>query len=229
MFVRYFTFTIFFLAFTGLLAQQAEVSIVPRTVTLGGSLSGGRNSTDDTNFNWGFDISPYVLFQTGNPHWQLGASVGYGFSRWVSMNLSTVSVPFGVGVNIPITTQTEQQSDSRVLSTCLMSRYTFNPENRFQIFLSPYAALNWAKFESTDRTDDMLLNSSWSRALNIGVGTGLAYQITPAFRAIANLGSLRHVSNWSKQEMDDDYERGSRGLGLNLGLNSFRFGLEVSL
>lgn len=165
--------------------------------------------------NTAFSISPYAG-KIMSPSWLLGLQ--FDFRTETNKYTSAISFPQ------PDTADIKQTSN--LFGIGVFGRYSINPENRLVLYLQPY--LRYQNVLGNDYRDSDLTQKSNIYYIDIGIGTGLLYNITELLNATVRVGSLSYVvGKWNVE--DSDQGDSFSTFGLNLNLASILLGIEFKL
>ena len=157
-----------------------------------------------------YSFNPQMGIQL-NSHWLIGVN-------FLIFNRKT---ELSDGVDI-VQTQTRTGN-----SIGIFSRYLFNPENKFQIFLSPYFAIAQSKAEFISDDTFFGLFENEEKSTEWGASLGAHYLFTDWIRATTSIGAFRYLSGTSTSNgtnfmQEEDF----KSSGLNFSSSSIFFGLE---
>ncbi len=107
----------------------------------------------------------------------------------------------------------------------IFSRYTFNPENKFNLFVEPYFSYN--KTNREHKIDNVLDSKEESNYIKLGVGVGALYSISNSIRASVKVGAMEYLNGnkESTNEKSTDFSH----FGTSFNLSSIFFGFEIIL
>lgn len=194
---------ILFLMFTTSLAfgQEAETN---KKWILGGNFNFASQNDEndgDEDKRTSFEFQPYLGYML-NEDWTLGVRLAL-LNESIEIGSSETSIQlFGVGV---------------------FSRYKFVQRANWALFAEP----SFTIFTGSTEDDGFLgmTQESDLSALDLGVGLGGFYQISPSWRFTVGMGALQYTS---ATEDNNGNETKTNFFGLNMGLSTIRVGMEMT-
>ena len=183
-----------------------------------GSITGSNilfsNSTNDSRRTV-FSLMPYVG-KVINQHWLLGIHLDY------DLDIMTTNDVILFGQTDTIDTKTLEQQ----FGGGFFARYMLNPQNALKVYAEPYAKYNYLRvksFQNNEITQQRQVNH-----IDVGIRTGLLYDINQKIRAILRLGYINYV-NGSWKIIGEDTSTKFDAFNTNIRLSSISLGLEIKL
>ncbi len=166
---------------------------------------------DDFNVT-SFRISPYFGREI-TPHITLGLKLDYNNHKIKQDRVDFGDPPLHSKVNL------------NVYGIGIFSRYTFNPENKFNLFVEPYFSYN--KTSREHKIENVLASEEESNYIKLGVGIGALYNINNSIRASVQVGAMEYLNGnkESTNEKSTDFSH----FGTSFNLSSISFGFEIIL
>jgi hypothetical protein len=212
--------------FTLLNILSAQEENARRAWILGGSVGYNRSNSESIRTVSGTEVRPKRTdnsFSFGsyfgkelNEKWMLGLALSLGNYGTDELLLRDENVNELIRRN----------SSNRSLGFNVFSRYIFNPQQRFNVFLSPSLGFNNIKQEEFYNNQSRLLPNSTRYFAN--VGGGAFYNFNANLRGLVNFGNLGYYFERSKVPATQS-KSNSSGFSSNMGLSSLSLGLELRL
>ncbi len=161
-----------------------------------------------------FSFVPYLGVEI-NPHFTIGmqldyvkgtykADVGYLFDEEHS-KFKIITKQFGIGI---------------------FTRSILNPNNQLKFFLQPYSEYNVLSQEKFHDLETIYEDEA--KYIELGLGTGVLYDISDRIRITLKTGWLSYV-NGKWKEKDTDNKKEFSEFGANFDLSRLFFGFEIRL
>ncbi len=219
----FFTCLMFLTLLNALSAQEESAR---RAWILGGSVGYNRSNTELIRTVSGtevrpkrtdnsFSFSPYFGKEL-NEKWMLGLALSLGNYGTDELLLKNENVNELIRRN----------SSNRSLGFNVFSRYIFNPQQRFNVFLSPSLGFYNIKQEEFYNNESRLLPNSNRYFVNLGGGA--FYNFNARLRGLVNFGNFGYYFERSKVPQTQS-RANSNGFSSDLGLSSLSLGLELRL
>ncbi len=172
------------------------------------------NSLDDTK-NTFFAITPSIGKEI-NPKWMFGIQLDYRISKYRADNILVVGQSNSVDL----------QRNSNQIGAGIFSRFTLNPDNKFNLYFQPYIAYNLAQEEENQNSS--ITQEEKAYFVELGIDVGILYNISERMRATLRIGGLNYVKGkW--EIVDSDTEKEFSSLGTRVNLATIYFGFEFRL
>ncbi len=159
-------------------------------------------------------LSPYFAKEVST-RWLLGLQLQYSFDRSTAEGIISNNLGQLDTFNLK---QTENG-----YGVGLFGRYTFNPENRFQVYLQP--AVNYSFVNEVNHRDEIVTGEAESYAFGIVTSLGVLYEISDQFSLTSRFGAIGYTTGqWTDKDSDESQNFNSFSTTLNL--TSLYFGFE---
>lgn len=175
------------------------------------------NTLNDFN-NTVFGIQPYVG-KVVSPKWTLGLKIDYTIQRYKAFDAVII-----VGGSMSGVFDVSQNSNQ--IGGGLFARYTFNPQQRLNIYLQPAASYNFYNLKYG--IDNELRTTEQTNYLLVNADVGLLYGITERLNVNLRLGALNFLTGRRKIE-DMDVVNSFSSFNANFRLSNLSFGMEFKL
>lgn len=234
------------------LTGQESILLLPtkHQITFGGSVWGNSSREDDSDNRFSrLSIQPYALIQIDH-HWQFGLCATYYQSKQTREFVTSTPINFGgiipfrgtiidfgggpivfQGTN-PFVTTTSGREESLLqqFGFCAFGRFTFNPEQRLNIFIEPaFNFLLGKQSTESSAVNQRFANDSFNRYADIGGRAGIGYRFSEHWRVNARIGAVGYMLNWNKEDAEDRYDLGNTGFFYSLGLDQLQLAIEFTL
>lgn len=179
--------------------------------SIGGIYSNSTNETKNTLFRF----QPYVG-KTINQKWILGLHADYRLGRYSTDDVQV----FGQLGLVDILQNSNQ------IGGGIFARYTFNPQQRFNIYLQP--AILYHFLHEKDKLDGEVAQEEKVNYLEISTNVGILYSLNSRLNATLRFGGLSYV-NGKWRIIDTDTSNNFSAFSANFRLSNISFGLELKL
>lgn len=174
------------------------------------------NSTDETK-NTLFRFQSYAG-KTISQKWILGLQADYRWGRYRADGLTVF--------NSSVVLVADILQNSNQIGGGIFARYTFNPQQRFNIYLQPNVLYHF--LYEKDKLDGEIVQEEKVNYLEISTNAGILYALNSRLNATLRFGGLSYI-NGKWQIIDTDRFNNFSSFSANFRLSSISFGLELKL
>ncbi len=180
-------------------------------------ISPGTYTGSDDSKVTAFGISPYYGREV-NPNLILGGKFNYLNTKEESES------------SFPGSPDIHWKTNSNMFGVGIFSRYTFNPEDKANLFIEPF--INYNKRTSKQKRESTLIRKEEINFIELGTYVGALYNISSKMRINLKIGAINYV-NGSKEITSEDGDRDKNTdfshFVTAINLTNVFFGFEIAL